>query len=186
MQLPSSKNKSSADRVLITPEPLSSPRICKGCGISRPLETFRKHNRGGYRWTCHPCENRWVRTTKPWDTEAKKAYQRTRRLTARGFSLTSDAKQRAKKKGIPFNLNWVRIQERIDRGFCEVTGLPFDLNTPHSWAAPSIDQIKPNEGYTEENVRIILYSLNTMLGNWGEDIVLTVSEALRQGRASCI
>ena len=173
VDLPSySENKS--------PHHQSLDRPCKGCHIVKPINCFRKHNRNGFRHTCRTCENRWVRTTKPWDSDEKRQYQRDVRNKRRGLSLTTDAKQRAKSKGIPFSLEWRNIQKRIDAGICEVTGIPFDLMTPKSWNAPSIDQIIPGMGYTPENVRVILLALNTMANNWGFSKILEIADALRK------
>ena len=171
--LSSSANKSAAPS-------LSALRQCKGCGETKPLSQFRPHNRDGRRWTCRTCENRWVRTTKPWTSETKRAYQRSVRLNRRGFVLTNDAKRRAKAKGIPFSLDWREVQAVIDRGVCQATGLPFNLAAPaKAWNAPSLDQIVPGAGYTKENTRVVLYAVNVMASTWGLQTILTVADALR-------
>lgn len=104
-----------------SPVPASSDtKQCKGCQIIKSLNSFRKHNRGGYRGTCRVCENKWVRTKKPWDSDSKRRYQRDVRNKRRGLSLTADAKQRAKAKGLPFSLDWRNIQAMIDGGICEM------------------------------------------------------------------
>lgn len=97
-------------------------QTCKGCGTEKPLTAFRRHNRGGLRRTCRVCENAWVRTTKPWSSDTKRAYQKNRRNTHRGFALVADARSRAKRKGVPCTLDWPEVQKRIDVGVCEVTG----------------------------------------------------------------
>jgi hypothetical protein len=158
----------------------SDTKQCKGCQTIKSLNCFRKHNRGGYRGTCRVCENKWVRTKKPWDSDSKRRYQRDVRNRRRGLSLTTDAKQRAKAKGLPFALDWRNIQARIDGGVCEVTGIPFDLFHPKSWNAPSLDQIVPGLGYTPSNTRVIIYALNAMANNWGFSTILKVADALRQ------
>lgn len=159
---------------------LSENRVCRGCQGAQPIDNFRQHNKGGRRWTCRSCENGWVRTTKPWSSRAKKEYQKRVRLERRGLSLVSDAKRRAKTKGIPFDLDWRDIQRRLDLGKCEITSLPFDLMSPKAWNAPSLDQIRPGAGYTKENTRVVLYSLNVMLGTWGVEIMLKVADAARR------
>jgi len=141
------------------------------------------HNKGGLRGECRDCENLHVRQTKPWTSERKRAYQAKRRETHRGSALVNDAKRRAMDKGIPFDLDWRDIQERIDAGFCEVTGLPFSLLEPKSWDAPSLDQIIPSAGYTKENTRVVLYALNTMANTWGEDLILKIADAIRARRS---
>lgn len=155
-------------------------RTCKGCGQRKPLKQFRPHNGNGRRWTCRVCENAWVRTTKPWNSDTKKKYQKGVRLNKRGLALTSDAKRRAKTKGIPFDLDWRDIQKRIDKGACEVSGIRFDLMTPKAWNAPSLDQIVPGKGYTKTNTRVVLHAVNSMVGTWGLDVALTIVAEIRK------
>lgn len=160
---------------------LSENRACRGCGQEKPLaKAFRRHNRGGFRWTCRTCENAWVRTTKPWASDAKQTYQRSVREKRRGLALTLDARHRAKSKGLPFDLEWRDIQKRIDAGTCEVTGLAFDLTGRRSWNSPSLDQIRSSEGYTKTNTRVVLYAVNMMAGTWGLDQALLVAEAIKK------
>lgn len=166
------------------PLPLSArQKKCRKCSEEKDVTAFRLHNKGGHRGICRDCENSWVRETKPWQSERKRAYQQERRKTHRGFSLTNDARRRALEKGIPFDLDWREIQERINTGLCEVTGLPFCLDEPKSWNAPSLDQIEPSKGYTRLNTRVVLYALNTMANNWGLDTILQIADAIRERRS---
>lgn len=91
----------------------------------------------------------------------------------RGKILSADAKQRAKRKGMPFTLTEADI-ERIDKtatdGVCEMTGLPFDLTGGRTWNSPSLDRIDPQRGYEPGNVRVVLLGLNQAMGDWGIDI----------------
>jgi hypothetical protein len=175
--------QSSSESKSPLPKPSDQLRRCKGCDQERPLKEFKMHNKGGFRWVCRECENRQVRETKAWRTPEKRAYQSKRRMTHRGFSLTNDAKRRAREKGIAFDLDWREIQQRIDLGFCEVTGIPFDLTQPKAWNAPSLDQKEASMGYTKENTRIVLYALNTMANNWGTDLILQIADAIRAKRS---
>ena len=143
------------------------------------MEAFRPHSGNGRRWTCRVCENKWVRTTKPWASSTKREYQRKVRKVRRGMALVADAKQRAKAKSLPFSLDWRDIQRRIDAGFCEVTRLPFDLSVPKSWNAPSLDRRVPRKGYTPENVRVVLYAVNVMASDWGLEPILRIADAIR-------
>lgn len=88
----------------------------------------------------------------------------------RASTLLQGAKSRAKVKGIECNLtiNW--IEERLRKGFCECTNIPFHIREykkketyvpihPHS---PSLDQISPSKGYTMDNVQIVCDQFNKM------------------------
>lgn len=85
--------------------------------------------------------------------------------------LAQHAKCRALKDGIPFALTARevrRLQDVMDGGLCEMSGLPFDMAGRRTAASPSLDRIIPRVGYTDGNVRIILLAMNVAMGNWGE------------------
>ena len=92
------------------------------------------------------------------------------------------ARNRAKDKNLDFNLSKSAIVFKIEHGFCEVTGLKFELNqnqaTFQNPYAPSLDRIDSNKGYTDENVRVVLYAVNRALGEEGERIMLPIFKAL--------
>lgn len=154
-------------------------KVCKSCSIEKGSESFRRHNRNGLRGICRQCENLAYRQKKLWSSPKKRAYQKHVRLIRRGFSLSHDAKRRAREKDIPFDLDWRQIQKRIDAGHCEVTGIPFDLTKAKAWNAPSLDQIIPRAGYTTSNTRVVLYALNVMASDWGLDVVVKIADAIR-------
>lgn len=72
------------------------------------------------------------------------------------------------------------IQERLDRGHCEVTGLPFVLTAnkiANPWS-PSLDQIVPGQGYTPENTQVVVWIYNVAKGSWKHEDVLSMANAL--------
>jgi len=103
-----------------------------------------------------------------------------------GWGSILHAAERAKKKGLPFDLydHKELLLARFKNG-CELTGLPFDFETVGrggKWNSPSIDRIKPELGYVYTNVRIILWSLNKAFSNWGEDQFEQVARAWLERR----
>lgn len=110
---------------------------------------------------------------------------RKNRLTPEGRAriLLVAARQRAKKAKGVMTLTWQEIAKKIEHGKCELTGLPFDLNTiEHQHTnpyAPSLDKIDPrNKNYTPENVRVVLAAVNVALGEYGTKDMLPIFEAL--------
>lgn len=89
--------------------------------------------------------------------------------------LMRNARRRAKKNGVPFDLedHMPALQERLDGGVCEMTGLPFNLDNADGfwWDSPSIDRIKPELGYVYSNIRLVLYGMNAGMNRWGEDVL---------------
>ena len=85
-------------------------------------------------------------------------------------------------KGLPFDLTTEWVQERLDRGTCEVTGIAFSFSTKRGWNTPSLDQIVPSGGYTQKNTRLILFGLNAAFGNWGEQRMIEMASAILRKR----
>jgi len=87
------------------------------------------------------------------------------------------ARFRAMTKGVPFSLtpDWISKNQEVN--LCELTGLPFVYGELHSPYARSLDRIIPEDGYTPENTRLVLWALNAGLNNWGEGVYREVAEA---------
>ena len=103
----------------------------------------------------------------------------------RGVQMLARSRTRAKESGIAHNIVLEDILPKIKTGFCELTKLPFDLKpvtkTSQNAYAPSIDRIDSLKGYTKDNVRIVLYSVNAALGQFGTDIMLPILKAMING-----
>ena len=110
--------------------------------------------------------------------ERDRLYQRKWRAKHRAQVLVRHAKRRAEKSGIPFDLDDHRnqLQERIDAGHCELTGIPFTTDIPRSYDSPSLDRIDPDKGYLYSNIRVICLLMNQALGHWGEKPLRQVME----------
>jgi hypothetical protein len=106
--------------------------------------------------------------------EANKDSIAARRLVAekRAGMLIWAATARAKKFGREINLSKEAVVAGIAAGVCPKTGRPFDL-TPSTrgsmniWS-PSIDRIRSEKGYTDDNVRIVSTAYNTSKSNMTE------------------
>lgn len=156
------------------------------------LEKCRERSRTSARkWREHNTDyaKRYYRENAAWIAEksraAKKANpakfrERERRYwkspKGRAGYLLISAKQRS--KNVTITRQW--IQERLDRGFCEVTGLPFILvsNAIKNPWSPSLDQVRPGQGYTPENTQVVVWIYNVAKGSWAYEDVLTLAESL--------
>lgn len=97
---------------------------------------------------------------------------------ARAEVLILAAKRRADAKGLPINLDPVRIASVIAAGTCEATGLPFVLQrSGRSPWAPSLDRIEPELGYTAQNTRVVVLAYNSAKGE------MSLSELARLARS---
>jgi hypothetical protein len=84
------------------------------------------------------------------------------------------AKVRARMWGRSFDLDigWVRAEIAKQKCRCALTGIPFSATVApgrRNPFAPSIDRIDSSSGYTKDNVRIVLLSVNLALADWGEE-----------------
>lgn len=124
----------------------------------------------------------YVRNRDAIKAEKARSYQERRAL-----HLCWEAKRRAKRKGIAFDLtadDIMALQARINRRICEVTGLALDLSAGRKWNAPSLDRIDSSGGYTMSNVRVVCHALNAALGDWGEGPLAIIAAAFLSSRKS--
>ena len=162
---------------------------CPRCRIEKPKSEFypEKRQKEGIRTYCKECERKArdpeyfhayyeehkeqsVKRSAAYrqaNKEALKKYHRAygerRRSQNPGSLILTRTRSRAKRKGIPFDIQRedIHVPEH-----CPVLGIPIFFEpvgrrggTPNS---PSIDRIVPELGYVKGNVRIISNRANTL------------------------
>lgn len=108
-------------------------------------------------------------------------YYQTREKTP-WKAIVRSAFRRAMEKGLEFNLTveWAKARWT---GFCEVTGIPFVLtNTKSGFYSPSIDRIEASKGYTQNNCRFALFSVNSFKGPGTDEDMRYVAQFLLKRR----
>lgn len=126
-----------------------------------------------------------------WRSESREHERNRKRLhgkevlkkpNRRAQQLFKAAKIRAKKKNIEIDISVEWIKNKLNLGYCELTKLKFDLNpsknTHMNPYAPSLDRINSDQGYTKKNVRVVLASVNTALGQYGEKTILPILKSM--------
>jgi hypothetical protein len=102
-------------------------------------------------------------------------------LAFRARTMLRSTAKRAKKLGKAFDLDDAWLVDRLARGCCELSGLPFRLDAAvvkrHAFS-PSIDRIDTKSGYVSGNCRVILFALNVSLGSWGMQVYMDLAEAM--------
>lgn len=104
-----------------------------------------------------------------------------RRPSRQPYRLWNNARQRARKSGLPFTISLDWVQQRFREGRCSVTGIEFDLSFGKAHArpfGPSLDQIKPGAGYTEENTQVVVWIYNAAKTNGEHEDVMRLARAL--------
>lgn len=152
-------------------------KICNKCRKEKTLDnfTFRKDT-GKYRSVCHECRRKEYKNNKELRNKAikraKEYYKNNKQkvLTLRKQrykenlqkALYKSAKDRAKKKNIPFNID---IEDIIIPERCPVFGFEFEIGTKDKQKSPSLDRIIPEKGYVKGNIIVVSLKANTMKNN---------------------
>ncbi len=166
-------------------------KTCTSCGSTKLRSDF-----DGGKAQCRVCyaavrRKRRADNYQEYRERERAAYDPLKRATKhrnlkrdnRARLLVQQGRGRAKRAGVLFDLDRHegRLAERLKTG-CAMTGLPFDtLANRIVWNSPSLDRIQPGGDYTFENVRVILFCMNTALGNWGEEVLRTAMTAWLKG-----
>ncbi len=150
---------------------------CSICRIPQPINEF------GFR-SC----KRYGRKRKKHCNTCNNTYHRSYRVANPDKELLIQAKRRAKKRGIPFNLT---IDDIHVPTHCPVLGIKLVVGTGSTDPrkalikdnSPTIDRIDPHKGYTKGNVQVISWRANRLKGDGSLD---EHEKILLYMRATCI
>ena len=157
-------------------------KTCKGCGTEKPYSEFLRDSKRRLRKLCKACTQYRERERKRKRKTQENDNHRRWRERRRGHALVSVARQRARDKSLPCTLNPHDVQNRVDAGRCELTGIPFNLKDGKTWDSPSLDRIDSKKGYTPENTRVVLYCVNVMANIWGANKIVEIANAIMDQR----
>lgn len=162
---------------------------CTRCKITKPIRSFRRNQKTYDKLTCHcrDCEADYRRLSKAKKPEYGKLWYDANRSRIR--ASTSDPMRRAKimwdsayararNGSLTFSISLGWIEQRLRYGVCEVTGMQFDMGNKKSERSPSIDRIKPELGYTEDNCQVVIWQFNAAKLQFSLESVLAMSVAL--------
>ena len=143
---------------------------CKICKKEKESKAFAK----GKSDVCNHCYKKDWNINNPDKVRAQRLY--------------GNATKRAKTMGWPkpdFNSVW--IYEKIKHGYCEVTGIKFDLDTEvrssvhakNPWV-PSIDRIDSSKPYLKNNVQIVVFMYNVCKSEFTHKDVIEFCNAVKK------
>lgn len=138
---------------------------CGKCGQTLQVNEFDvdRNRKDGCHAICKTCRRQYQNT----------AYQTPQRQLSHRVAA---AKMRAKKSGVPFAITTAYVYDLWvqQSGLCAVSGLPMvcdggSENTTSNAMPfrPSIDRIRPQDGYVPGNIRLTATIVNMALGDWG-------------------
>lgn len=88
-------------------------------------------------------------------------YLKVQRRLAPAVALHSRARQRAARRGLPFDLE---VRDIIVPTICPALGVPLVIGEMRSPYSPSLDRIRPALGYVRGNTRVISDRANRLKG----------------------
>ena len=110
-------------------------------------------------------------------------YQMERKKNKRAVYIVQAVRRSAKRKGVNFDISVEWVQERLDRGICEVSGIEFGFLAQDRKKLPSIDRKDPDGDYVESNCRMVIFGINSSIGRLGESGVARVLTRLSEPRS---
>lgn len=109
--------------------------------------------------------------------EKFKNYDKVRYKNDPRSKMLSAAKQRAKIKGLKFDIDLEDIQIPSN---CPLLDIPLILTDKTiSDSSPTLDRIKNSRGYVKGNVIVISYAANRCKGNLNADMILKLANNLK-------
>lgn len=85
--------------------------------------------------------------------------------------MIADARKRAKKKNLPFDIS---IEDIYVPDVCPVLGITLEIGRDDLDTSPSLDRLDPAKGYVKGNVNVISYRANTLKNNATSEELLKV------------
>lgn len=98
------------------------------------------------------------------------------------------ARTRARTKRLEFDLDLAWALAAVERQSfrCALTDFPFyaekNAGSKADPFAPSFDRIDCRRGYTRDNTRIVIYAINVMMMDWGEELFARIAGRYRYAK----
>lgn len=98
------------------------------------------------------------------------------------YTMVKSARSRAKKEGIPFDIDEHYVKELGIPEYCPVLGIKIDLENEDERkdASPSLDKFYPENGYVKGNVQIISWRANRIKNDGSPEEWLRIAEWCQQ------
>lgn len=170
----------------------SLEKQCSKCRQVLPVALFNKNKcrRDGLQSTCKSCHSHRLATWRSnGGLEKQQAYRKANPVATKTCGMTKDAKARAAKKNLPFDINVDYIRSMVGENaefasHCPVFGFPLDWSCQRDNGgkslpnSPSLDRIDPERGYVKGNVWIISHRANRIKNDATHEELKLVTKAV--------
>jgi len=138
---------------------------CRSCTAKRYSAYYRKNREK----ILARQRARYKKRPRPKAKERELREKRLATVEGRATELLKSARTRAKKKNLECTLTKKWIIDRLKKGYCQETGMKFDLvvGGGKNKLAPSIDRRNLDEGYTAVNCRVVIWAWNNARSSYG-------------------
>ena len=152
---------------------------CHICGKYLPVDKFSHTDHYPYRDNhdarCTDCKTKQMQ-------EVREKYDDETRLAKILRTRFYAARERAKKKGLDFDLTIEFLKELWEKqdGKCAITKLPMTFLNDNGrvYTNVSIDQIEPNAGYIKKNIQLVCMAVNQLKSDLTMNEVLTICKSI--------
>lgn len=141
--------------------------VCVKCGVEKEVTEFRlaKKNGENYYDTSVSCK------------KCHASYMRQHRFKNKANQMIIDARCRAKRDGVYFDLDYGDV---VIPQFCPLLGIPIIKGQgSHASNSPSLDRIDPTMGYTKDNVWVVSHRANKIKNDATAQELFTIASNLR-------
>ena len=136
---------------------------CWICGEWLDPEEFDSHSM--YKYRSHR-DKRCKNCKRKQNLKARANYSNEKRLIKILQERWLGARDRAKAKNIKFSITKEDLKYLWNKqqGLCALSGIPmtYEMDNGRVYTNVSIDQIKPREGYTVDNIQLVCMGINQM------------------------
>lgn len=153
-------------------------KACRMCGEVKQLEDFHKHPTTKDKRTsaCKLCLNTRDRIR---GRKNRKPGKYPGSIRGKAQALRVAARIRARDLNLDMTLSIEWVQERLENGMCEVTGLPLKIGAgPRTALSASIDRTDPQKGYTPDNAKVVCWAYNAAKGEGTHEDVVMLAKAV--------
>lgn len=169
-------------------------KVCTSCGVSLSLSNTSKTQRDRRNWKCIDCYRRIDREKRRENYVPEKVkFQNAKRIEKikdkypiywSAQRMVYGAKQRAKKRGMEFNLTTEYVHDLCQKN-CPILG--FELvygGGDRGKASASIDRIDSYKGYVKGNIQIISNLANVMKNKATDDELIMFAKWVLKNRGT--